>query len=114
MLKWENKTDSFAEEQRHYKNTYLEICEVYDNYLEVNLFSVMDGTYEIYVSYGGMYGIVYAGEEEVNTLHDKIKTELETEYQKGKEPTGEFINRFVDKYHLCLPNDIFFDMGDLF
>lgn len=45
MLKWENKTDTFAEEQRYYKNTYLEICEVYDEFLEASIFSAMDGTF---------------------------------------------------------------------
>ena len=38
MLKWENKRDTFAEEQRYYKNTYLEICEVYDEFLEASIF----------------------------------------------------------------------------
>ena len=30
MKEWKNVTDSFSEEQRHYKNTYMEICEVFD------------------------------------------------------------------------------------
>lgn len=117
MLKWENKTDTFDEEQRYYKNIYLEICEVYDEFLEVSIFSAMDGTFEIYVSFGSLYGIVYADNEEAAyTLFDKIKNELETEYQKSKEPTDEFIDTFAEKYNLCLPNDIFcdFDIEDLF
>lgn len=114
MLKWEDKTDSFSEEQRYYKNTYLEICEVYDDALEVNLSSTTDGPYEIYVSFGEMYGIVYAEKDEAYLLRDKIKTELEAEYQKNKEPTDEFIAAFAEKYNLCLPDDIFFDLGDLF
>lgn len=49
-------------------------------------------------------------------MFDKIKNELETEYQKNKEPTDEFIDTFAEKYNLCLPNDIFcdFDIEDLF
>ena len=62
MMKWENVTHTFTEEQRHYKETYLEICE----------------------------------------------------YQRCKEPTGEFINDFAEKYKLCLPNDALFDADDLF
>ena len=34
MKEWKNVTDSFSEEQRHYKNTYMEICEVYDEVVE--------------------------------------------------------------------------------
>ena len=39
MNEWVNVTDSFSESQRHYKNTYLEICEVFDEVVEVSLFS---------------------------------------------------------------------------
>ena len=28
--RWKNVTVTFSDEQRHYKNIYLEICEVYD------------------------------------------------------------------------------------
>ena len=30
MYEWTDVTGSFSEEQRHYKNTYLEIVEVYN------------------------------------------------------------------------------------
>ncbi|GAB1475486.1 hypothetical protein MASR2M70_03180 [Bacillota bacterium] len=56
MYNWENVTDFFSEEDRHYKNTYMEINEVYDEVVEVSLFSSEDGIYEIYFSYGKMYG----------------------------------------------------------
>jgi hypothetical protein len=39
MYDWENVTHFFSEEDRHYKNTYLEISEVYDEKIEVSLFS---------------------------------------------------------------------------
>lgn len=78
MMKWENKTETFTEEQRHYRNTYLEICEVYDNTVEVNLFSAVDQLYEIYVSYGRMYGIVYAEKEEAYLLRERIKHSYRT------------------------------------
>ena len=64
MNEWVNVTDSFSESQRHYKNTYLEICEVFDEVVEVSLFSSEKDPYEIYFSFGIMYGIVYAGEGE--------------------------------------------------
>lgn len=113
MLKWENKTETFTDQQRHYKNTYLEICEVYDGVVEVNLFSTTEGPYEIYVSYGRMHGIVYAEKEEAYSLRERIKDELEREYQNHKEPTGEFINRFAETYRLDLPADTFFDPSAL-
>ena len=36
--------------QRYYKNKYLEICEVFDEVVEVSLFSSVDKPYEIYFS----------------------------------------------------------------
>ena len=113
-MKWEDKTESFTEEQRHYRSTYLEICEVYDNAVEVSLFSVVDKPYEIYVSYGSMYGIVYADKQESGQIHEQIKEELEKEYQTHEEPTDEFINAFAEKYNLCMPMDMFFDASALF
>ncbi|MDO4306773.1 MAG: hypothetical protein Q4C77_08050 [Eubacteriales bacterium] len=114
MMEWRNVTHTFTEEQRHYKETYLEICEVYNEEVEVSLFSASDAPYEIYVSYGSMYGIVYADKEEAYTKREEIKKELEREYQKYKEPTDEFINAFAEKYGLNLPNDVLFDADTLF
>ena len=31
MGNWRNVTNTFSEERRHYRDTYLEICEVYDD-----------------------------------------------------------------------------------
>ena len=61
---WEDKTDYFTEEQRHYKDTYLEISEVLDNTIEASLFSSKEGDYETYVCYERMVGIVYASADE--------------------------------------------------
>ena len=36
-----NVTNTFSEERRHYSNTYLEICEVYDEAVEVSVFSAV-------------------------------------------------------------------------
>ena len=36
-----NVTNTFSEERRHYSNTYLEICEVYDEAVEVGVFSAV-------------------------------------------------------------------------
>lgn len=108
-MRWENVTGAFTEEQRHYKNTYLEISEVYDDNVEVSLFSATNAPYEIYVAYGIMSGIVYAEEQEARLIREEIKKELENEYQKHKEPTDEFINVFAEKYNLCLPDNLYFD-----
>lgn len=35
LYNWENVTELFSEDERHYKNTYLEINEVYDDIIEV-------------------------------------------------------------------------------
>lgn len=108
-MKWEDKTDTFTE-----GNTYLEICQVYDNAIEVSLFSAVDQPYEIYVSYGSMYGCVYADKQDVSQIREKIKHDLEKEYQMNKEPTEEFMNTFVEKYKLCMPMDVFVDTSGLF
>lgn len=114
MYKWEDVTNTFSEKARHYKNTYLEIDEVYDEVVEVSLFSSKDDLYEIYVSYGIMYGIIYVEEEKAHAKREEIKTELAKEYDKHKEPTDEFINSFCKKHKVCMPNDIFFDASPMF
>lgn len=82
--------------------------------VEVSLFSAVGAPYELYLSYGRMYGIVYVEKENADIKREEIKKELEQEYQRCKEPTGEFINDFAEKYKLCLPNDASFDADDLF
>lgn len=109
MEQWVNVTDTFSESQRHYKNTYLEICEVLNEELEVSLFSSEDDPYEIYFSFGIMYGIVYAEKEKAYEKREQMKAELEEEYRKNKEPSADFINSFAKKYEVCIPSDTFFD-----
>ena len=109
MNQWMDATNTFSDAQRHYKNTYLEICEVFDEVLEVSLFSSIEDPYEIYFSFGIMYGIVYVKEEEAYEKREQMKADLEQEYRKNKEPSDEFINSFAKKYDVCLPNDVIFD-----
>lgn len=111
---WENVTEFFSEEDRYYKNTYMEINEVYDGIIEVSLFSSKDELYEIYFSYGILYGIIYEDAEKAYSKYEEIKNELAQEYQNHKEPTNEFINSFCKKHKVCMPDDIFFDASDLF
>lgn len=114
MYNWEDATELFSEDERHYKNTYLEINEVYDEKIEVSLFSSEDGLYEIYFSYGILYGIIYVDAEKADSKREEIKNELAQEYQNHKEPTKEFINEFCEKHKVCMPNDIFFDATAMF
>lgn len=109
MNQWVNVTDTFSESQRHYKNTYLEICEVLDEIVEVSLFSSIDDPYEIYFSFGIMYGIVYAEKENAYEKREQMKSDLEKEYCKNKEPSDDFIDSFAKKYDVCLPSDILFE-----
>lgn len=113
-MKWRDVTNTFSEKRRHYRNTYLEICEVYNEELEVSVFSSVDDPYEIYVSYGKMYGIIYCEEKEAYAKFEEIKQVLETAYKESKEPSDDFINRFAKKYDLCLPDDVVFDSDALF
>lgn len=115
-MKWLDKTDTFKE--RHWKDKYLEICEVLDDKIEVNLYSCNDiNNYEIYVSYGIMYGIVYAHKDNVKELREEIKKVIFEDYTKNgyseDMPTDEFIKGFSTKYDIQIPNDIFFDEEEL-
>lgn len=109
MERWENVTNTFSESQRHYKNTYLEICEVFDEVMEISLFSAIDQPYEIYFSFGIMCGIVHLEKENAYETREQMKLELEQEYRKNKEPSSEFISSFTKKYDVCLPSDTLFD-----
>ncbi len=111
-MKWEDRTDTF--DRRDWKDKYLEICEVLDDKIEVNLYSRADiNNYEIYVSYGIMYGIVYAHRDKAEALREEIKKVIYDDYMKNSYsedmPTDEFINSFGEKYDICIPSDIFFD-----
>jgi hypothetical protein len=108
---WINVTENFSEEERHYKDTYLEISEVYDDKVEVSLFSSKDDMNEIYFSYGIMIGIIYVKEDEMEAKREEVKSELLEEYLKGEELSDEFIRAFTKKHNVQLPSDILFDMN---
>lgn len=114
MESWKNVTNTFSEKRRHYRNTYLEICEVYDEAVEVSVFSSESQPYEIYVSYGRMYGVIYSNAEDAYAKLEEIKKVLKKEYKENKEPTDKFIEAFAEKYQLELPQDIIFDTSALF
>ncbi len=115
-MPWKEVTDSFSEKQRHYKDTYLEIDQVYfdkngDPVSEVSIFSSETSPYEIYVSYGKMYGIVYTDGKHGYDLQKEIMAAIEEEYKKrnSKEPSDKFIDEFGKKYHIEIAMDTFFD-----
>jgi len=113
MNTWKNVTGFFSEDDRHFKNTYMEISEVYDEKIEVSLFSTTDGLHEIYFSFDIMFGIIYIEREKADSERQVVKNELLEEYQKHNEPTSEFIKMFCEKHKVCIPNDIFFDDSSL-
>ncbi|MCD7948874.1 MAG: hypothetical protein LUG12_01255 [Erysipelotrichaceae bacterium] len=87
------------------------MCEVYDEIVEISVFSAIDRAYEIYFGYKRFYGIVYAEANKAYEIRDKMKAELQADYDKNNEPSGEFINYFHDKYHVDMPFNIFFDLN---
>lgn len=116
MAEWQDVTDNFSEERRYYSGTYLEIDEVYGDELEVSVFSPVEAErFEIYFSYGYFYGIVYADEDNVYEIRDQMKKDLQKAYDQTKEPEDKFVDWFVKKYHVELPNDaiINFDISEL-
>ena len=89
----------------------MEINEVYDDAVELSLFSCKEGLFEIYSTYGIFYGIIYVEAATAYEKRDEIKNELEMEYLKNKRPTSDFISDFVARYNVQLPDDIFFDFN---
>lgn len=108
-LEWANVTGKFSEDRRHYKDKYLEVDYVLDQKVEVNLSSTPYDKYEIYVSFGIFYGIVYVEKEKAYEMVEEIKKLLRDEYLQNNDFSNEFFDKFREKYDLTLPNDIFFD-----
>lgn len=113
-MEWKNVTEHFTEEERHYNGKYLEIDEIYDDVIEVSLFSSDDDIYEIYISFDIICGIVYTEKENAYNLREEIKKILAKEYRTNKKPTAKFIEKFSNKYEISIPNDLFFDAKNLF
>lgn len=113
-MAWRNVTEDFSEEQRHYKNLYLEECEVLDGRVEVSLFvaDLPEDDCEVYFSFGNFYGIVYASVDDARDKFEAIRREIEEERAKNGEPSSDFINSFCKRHGVALPSDIFFDLGD--
>lgn len=87
---------------------YLEIEAVYNEEVEVSLFSSPDSLFEIYISYGRLYGIICAESEKAYQKYEEIKKELTHAHKRIQEPTDQFINLFCKKHKVSLPDDIFF------
>lgn len=105
---WKDVTDYFTEEQRHWKGTYMEIDEVAFEQIECSLFSNPRDLWEIYVSYGNMYGVSYAPAEKAAAQRKQMMHDIEEEYKKNQlEPSKEFINSFGKKYKLNIMNAYF-------
>ena len=109
MKEWVDVTDAFSEGARHYKDLYMEINEVFDDVVEVSLFSCEEGPYEIYFSYDIFYGIIYVEAAKAYEKREEVKKELEKEYRKHKKATDIFINSFAKKHDVQMPIDIIFD-----
>ena len=106
-MNWQNVTENFTEDERHYRDTYLEISEIYGDTIECSLFSRVDGPYEICVSFGIMYGISYADADRAEKIREEMKQEIAAEYQKNNEPSDAFINYFANKYKLQIEDSLF-------
>jgi len=109
MKDWVDVTQFFTEEERHYKDLYMEINEVYDDLIEVSLFSSEEDLYEIYFSFERMHGIIYVEAEGAYSKREEIKNELVCEYLKNEKPSSAFVNEFCEKHEVALPNNLFFD-----
>ena len=58
MLKWEDKTDFFSEESRHWCGRYLLQCEVALDEIEVDVYSSSD-LWEVFIQFGKITGVSY-------------------------------------------------------
>ncbi len=75
MAEWRNVIDSFPEEERHYRDTYMETAEALEEAAEVDVFSREEGNWEIYVSFGIVYGISYVSADDAATVREQMKKE---------------------------------------
>ncbi len=50
MAEWKNVIDNFSEEERHYRDTYMETAEAIEEAAEVDVFSREEGDWEIYIA----------------------------------------------------------------
>lgn len=108
MLKWNDYTGRFAEEERYWQGRYLELCEVAEDTIELNLYSRENEDWEIFVSYGIMHGVSYAPAEKAAAQREQMKAEIEDEYAKnGNNPSAKFINRFAETYRLDIMSAFF-------
>ena len=80
----------------------MEINEVYDDLIEVSLFSSEEDLYEIYFSFEIMFGIIYVEAEEAYLKREEIKKELLGEYLKNEKPSDEIINEFCERHEVAI------------
>lgn len=112
--------NTFDEESRHYQKIwYMEKCEIYgDNnkLMECNLSTSDEEKGRIYVRFGIMYGDIYVDspKNDIYKKYEEVKSELQSYYDshEEKEPDGDFINEFNDKYGVTINN--VFGEGDVF
>ena len=108
MSEWIDITNHFSDEERHYKHSYMEIDEVLDDIFDISLFSTKKEPYEIFVSYGIMFGVSYVDRDTAVEQRDQMKKELAEEYARnGEEPSDDFISSFAEKYKLTIQNSLF-------
>lgn len=111
-MKWKDVTNTFDEESRHYQKIwYMEKCEIYgedDKLMECNLSISTEGEGRIYIRFGEMYGDIYVNppKEDIYKKYEEVKSELQSYYDshEEKEPDGEFINEFCEKYNVRIYN----------
>ena len=118
--KREDVTDTFDEERRHYQKVwYLEKYEIYgddDKLIECSISTNDKKEGRIYFSFGIMYGDIYVDPEEYDIYkrYEEAKSDLKSYYDshEKKEPDGDFINQFCEKYDVTINN--VFGEADLF
>ena len=97
---WISRIDYFSLEDRHYKDSFLEICEVYDDKVEVDLFSREDpNDWEIYIIFGYMTGLVKTSKDKEAKKREEIKKALIEEYKKNESPSDEFVKKFEKEFN---------------
>lgn len=109
MFEWKDVTDYFSEERRHWRDLYMEVCEVSENEdIECSLFSSIDEEWEIYFNYGIMHGVSYATKENARSQREQMKKDIEEEYRKHRmDPSDEFINDFCTRYKVDIMHAFF-------
>lgn len=110
---WIDITDNYSERSRHYNGKYLQKSMLLDEEVEIQIYTIDDDEYvhEIFVNSEKFYGSCYP-REGAYEVYEQMKNDIYKESLKKNKYSSNFINKFAEKYGLCIAPDSFFSGFD--